>query len=148
MSFAVLPVFTSTSPLASMVCSSPTFSTAFLAVAVHTPASQLMFCVGLLEIERSACAVEQARTNPNNPRAPVLVVAIEYPPLRPAVIRPQRVSSHTPQTPSTRRRLSCRWQNSKDRPAGDGGVPYGSVHTFCAALSCPLTNGRHHKLDG
>src|SRR3954469_15223084 len=70
MSLAILPVFTATSPLASMDGRSATFSTAFGAVAVHTPASQLMFCVGLLEIVTSACAAIELEQRPRMPAAP------------------------------------------------------------------------------
>src|ERR1051325_4330466 len=55
-SLAMPPVETATSPLARMAVKSSTLSTAFFAVAVHTPAAQETFSVGLDEIARSALA--------------------------------------------------------------------------------------------
>ncbi|HEY8698594.1 MAG TPA: hypothetical protein VIM02_13355 [Rhizomicrobium sp.] len=44
-----------------MPVSSPTFSTAFLAVAVHVPEEHDTFCVGLEEIAKSALAADDAQ---------------------------------------------------------------------------------------
>ena len=56
------PVFTVTSPPASMPARSLTFTTAFFAVGEHTPLAQLMFAVGLDEIVTSALAAVPAST--------------------------------------------------------------------------------------
>src|SRR5438045_856213 len=56
MTMAPAPVFTVTSPEASMLVRSLTFSTAFFAVGEQTPALQLMFLVAADEIFTAACA--------------------------------------------------------------------------------------------
>src|SRR6185437_3028889 len=53
---APAPVMIFTSPAASMLVRSLTFSTAFLAVGEQTPALQFMFCVALVEIVTDAYA--------------------------------------------------------------------------------------------
>src|SRR3954464_15939481 len=63
MSFAALSETTFTSPAASRFARSPTFSTAFFAVGVHTPAEQLMFCVAPLEITTAAWVTARSAAN-------------------------------------------------------------------------------------
>jgi hypothetical protein len=56
------PVLSVTSEPPSIAVKSPTFSTAFFAVAVHVPEEQDTFCVGFDEIARSALAADDAHT--------------------------------------------------------------------------------------
>jgi hypothetical protein len=58
-----------TLPLASIDVRSPTFSTAFAAVGVHTPEAQLMFFVGFDEIVTAACDVAVPATTATSPAA-------------------------------------------------------------------------------
>src|SRR5579862_1330637 len=53
-------VVTVTLPDASIVVRSPTFNTAFVAVGLHTPPEQFMFCVSWEEIVTAAFAGAQA----------------------------------------------------------------------------------------
>ncbi len=61
MPLAMAPLSSVTSPLASIAARSPAFSTAFAAVAVQTPATQLTLLVGAFDTTRAACAGMAAR---------------------------------------------------------------------------------------
>src|ERR1051325_10505878 len=65
---APAPVVIFTSPAASMLVRSLTFSTAFFAVGEHTPALQFMFCVALVEIvtDASQGAAKATRASAHN----------------------------------------------------------------------------------
>jgi hypothetical protein len=70
MSAGFLGAITLTSPEASMLVSSPTLSTAFFAVAVHTPPEQVTFSVAFSEIVTAACTALAAPSKPLLPLYP------------------------------------------------------------------------------